>query len=311
MSLSVLSTARPFHHGCATSAAAAAPAPTTAATLEAEDARARATLLALVEPADQPLALIVMDDAAAAVKAQRTAESLPKHAEAGFEVDSTPSTGSHTPTLLFSSSPSSPLATYCNAFLCGLARAHAPPLLDKAFAYLGKMRALSPEDLGDGVVPSALARNNLIRTCAVVIRGVGLDGIEGGGHHHQHQQQHHSSSSRARSQAIYTQAESKKYIGLGEMLFEEYLQSAHEAIRRQPNDKTLLSTYQTHTPPLLSSTIYLYCQARERSKAITLFQRMREQSFPCPINPDAWAASGVVRAQAHYIGPLEGTIVAS
>ena len=310
MSLPLLSTARHFHHGCPTAAAAvAAPAPTSAATLEAEDARARATLLALVEPADQPLALIVMDDAAAAVKAQRTAEILPKHAEAGFEVDSTTSTGSHTPTLLFSSSPSSPLATYCNAFLCGLARAHAPPLLDKTFAYLGKMRALSPEDLGDGVVPSPIARNKLIRTCAVVIRGVGLDGIEGGGHHHQHQQ-HHPSSSRARSQAIYTQAESKKYIGLGEMLFEEYLQSAHEAIRRQPNDKYLLSTYQTDTPPLLSSTIYLYCQARERSKAITLFQRMREQSFPCPINPDAWAASGVVRAQAHYIGPLEGTNVA-
>lgn len=243
--------------------------------------------------------MIVMDDAAAALKAQKAAD-----ASAGIESDKAASTGSHTPALLFSPPPSSPLAMYCNAFLCGLARAHAPPLLDKAFAYLGKMRALSPEDLGDGVVPSALARNNLIRTCAVVIRGVGLDG-EGGGHHHQQQHQHHSSS-RARSQAIYSQANSQKYVNLGEMFFEEYLQSAHEAIRRQPTNHALLKTYQTDTPPLLSSTIYLYCQARERSKAITLFQRMREQSFPCPIIPDAWAASGVIRALAHYKGPLEG-----
>jgi pentatricopeptide repeat protein len=188
--------------------------------------------------------------------------------------------------------------------LSGLARAHAPPLLDKAFAYLGKMRTLSPEDLGDGVVPSALARNNLIRTCAVVIRGVGLDGMEGGGHHQQQHQQH-SSLSRARSQAIYSHADSKKYVNLGEMLFDEYLQSAHEAIRRQPTNQALLRTYQTDTPPLLSSTIYLYCQAREHSKAIALFQRMREQSFPCSIIPDAWAASGVIRAQAHHSGPLE------
>lgn len=269
--------------------------------LGAEDARARAVLLALVEPADQNLAMLAMDDAAA--KAQEATDASQKTPEADIEAYNATSTSSRSPKVLFSSSPSSPLATYCNAFLCSLARAHAPPLLDLAFAYLGKMRAISPEELGDGVVPSALARNNLIRTCAIVIRGVGLDGIDGRGQ--QGQQQRHPSSFHTSSEVIHSRTDSKKYVGLGEMLFEEYLQSAHEAIRRQPTNQALLKIYQTDTPPLLSSTIYLYSQARELSKAITIFQRMREQSFPCPIIPDAWATSGVIRAYAHNRSPLE------
>lgn len=294
---------QPFHHGRASAAAAAVIAsdPTTPAMLDAEDARARAILLALVEPADQNLAMLAMDDAA--VKAQKAADTSPKTAEARMDAYNAISTSSHAPTLLFSSSPSSPLAIYCNAFLCSLARAHTTPLLDKAFAYLGKMRAISPEELGDGVIPSALARNNLIRTCAIVIRGVGLDGIDGGGR--QRQQQWHPSASHPPSDITHSRADSKKYVGLGEMLFEEYLQSAHEAIRRQPTNHALLQTYQTDTPPLLSSTIYLYFQAREFSKTITIFQRMREQFFPCPIIPDAWATSGVIRAHAHNRSPLE------
>lgn len=271
---------------------------------DAEDDRAKKDFLAFIEPEDQDVAIMVMRDAYnAAAKGQETvnkdAKTPGEDALEPFILRSLPSSSSLE---FFSSSRSSALATFCNALLCGLARANDPALLDKAFVYLGKMRTRLPQEFSERALPSNAARSHMIRTCAILVRGAGLFRHSDAG---ERLAAPSPSEGPSFNSPVKAASGGSKYIRLSEMLFEEYLHLSMEAVRREPNNKALFSEYLFHTPRLLSSMIYIYCQARENRKAVALFNRLRDQTFPCSIVPDGLAVAGVIRAQAVSQGPLE------
>lgn len=193
------------------------------------------------------------------------------------------------------------LATQCNAFLCGLALSNNPVVLDKAFAYLGKMRAYQHVYAQEGqTVPSVAARDALIWSSGRLVRGLGLTDTA----------PKPTTAKQRRSAAaskVDTDQVTSKFVGLSETLFYEHMTAATEALRRgDPANTALTTAYQADAKALLSAMIYLYIQANKPAEAVALFQQMRQAAdHPVgPVLPDQYAMAGVVKALAQDKGPF-------
>lgn len=153
------------------------------------------------------------------------------------------------------------LADYCNAFLCRLVRIHQSACLDKAFDYINKIQAL-PQLRGEnlGTIPSAATSHRLIRACVTLMTELNNSYPE-------------SNTSKPRKSQM-DQAEKdalqRKYIGLTEKLFQEYLQTAEPLSPQLEGADPAFDTYESEGRILLNALISVYSHAYEPDKAIAV-----------------------------------------